>query len=120
MTLLITLASVAVYLGGWLLAARNRFVMTRPYTEPLRCQYGPSCQHYRRCYQRPGYLLIDTREAAAGYAALWATGWPVIFPALAAWWLLSRVIMNDDRESPAELRAKVARLEAELGISGKP
>lgn len=114
MTLIIVLASIAVYLAGWLHTARRRYAMTRPYTEPLSCHYGGAHRHNEDCYRRPEYALTDTANVAALYAAAWATAWPVILLGLAAWSLLGRAIVAGDREDPAELRAQIARLEAEL------
>lgn len=122
MTLLIVLASVAVYLGGWLWTARRRYAMTRPYTEPLSCpvakyEHEPwnHHEHNRDCYTRPEFSLTESANQAALFAAAWAIGWPVILAGLGIWSLLGRAIVAGDREDPAELRAQIARLERELG-----
>ena len=109
---LIFAASAAAYLTVWLLTARFRYARTRLLSEPLNCEPSRYHVHDNRCRaQKPG-SLIDSDGEAALYALMLGAIWPLTALACGA----LAVVMARPRETPAELRAKVARLERELDI----
>lgn len=107
---LITALSLLAYAAMTLLVARWRYAATRPYTEPLACDWS----HHRRpgdhigsCYRR--YGMIDTTGEALTWALLLGLVWPFIGPAM----LVRKIVTAGTRELPEETRAQIRRLEAE-------
>lgn len=111
MTLAIVLASIAVYLAGWLPAARRRYRQVRPYTEPLNCRgREPGHQHGYPCYRRAEFPAISFESDAIRDAAIRATFWPVLAAASAVTRaaravsrVAARAIVAGGRQDPAEL-----------------
>lgn len=110
MTAFIAIASVLAYVAMTLLVARWRYAATRPYTEPLACEWryhrSPS-DHIESCYRR--YGMIDTTGEATAFALLLGLAWPFIWPAM----LIRRIVTAGTRELPEETQAQIRRLEAE-------
>jgi len=118
MTALIVAAAITVYAATWLLSARYWYGRIRPWSEPLSCDSPVWCAeigyHHDRCYRRWG--MVDTvGEAVAGAAAFGMLG-PLALAGVAAAAIGRKAITAAARPLPAEVAAKTARIERELGI----
>jgi hypothetical protein len=118
MTAAVIVLSVAAYLAGLILTARWWYGRIRPYTEPLSCKFSHHGEsgHNKYCYQRPGKITATSREAL-GYALLMGAAWFATVSCVAvaaAIMAAGRVLVaNSARDTPEEIAAKTARLEAE-------
>lgn len=122
MTALIAIASVFAYLGCLVYSARWRYQRIRPSTEPVGCETPYLCTprlggHSTRCYRR--YGMIDTTNEAAGFAFLFGLLGPISFIGIALSRIMRAVIVSGTPLTRAELKAKVARLERELGMDDR-
>jgi hypothetical protein len=119
MTALIVIASVGAYLAAMMLTARAWYARIRLLSEPLACTWERSLylshKHDSRCYRQSSTSLIGSNTEAATYGLLVGLIWPAFGP----WMLAVHLVQSGQKSTLAELEAKNARLERELGM-GRP
>ncbi len=100
---------LAAWLASGIFVARNSYQRMRLYDEPLSCDYTyGGHKHTYRCHQQPGSLTSSNNEAA--FVAI-MTGLSGILGLLALG--LIAIVKGSAKPLPAELEAKLKRLEAE-------
>jgi hypothetical protein len=112
---LIAVPAILTYLTGTVALARWRFRQTRPFTEPLACEWSHHRKpedHISLCYHRNSRTLIDSNGEAATFAVLVGLAWPLAWLPLA----IMRLIMSGAPPTPEEVTAKIRRQEREAGI----
>lgn len=117
MPALIAAAVILAYAAIALRAARLRYQVIRPWTEPVACRwpYHAESGHEPYCYNRWGD--VDTTAEAVRSALQFGFAWPVFLVAVpvaeAAVLAVVRLVTGGARQLPEETAAISGRLEAE-------